>query len=132
MVFKLKERVKLTANLVCGIPPSFPHLTCNLVSFSIQVGGEGQFPPPPLSVKCSRVRSWLTSFFFQKSFSWRKQLRRRSNGNLSGEVPRKESEKTCQNPMKGGVGFYWKKKGHFPPPVTVFLFFRQKFFFRIF
>ena len=36
----------------------------------------------------------------------------------------------CQNPMKGGVGFYWKKR-NIPPPVTP-PFFRQKFFFRIF
>ena len=32
---------------------------------------------------------------------------------------------TCQNPMKGGVGFYWKKRNISPPP----LFLGKKFFF---
>ena len=33
-----------------------------------------------------------------------------------------QKKSKCQNPMKGGVGFYWKKSSIPPPPVTVFFF----------
>ena len=47
------------------------------------------------------------------------------------KIKKKSLKTLCQNPMKGGVGFYWKKRS-IPPPCHRFLFFRQRMFFRIF